>query len=95
MRIAARGPVRADALGNGEVEYAEVAIEDGGAGIKEKELPRIVEPFYTTKARGTGLGLPIAKRIIEAHEGDLRIESREGEGTKVTVLIPLSKGAGR
>jgi PAS domain S-box-containing protein len=95
LRIAARGPVRADALGNGEVEYAEVAIEDGGAGIKEKDLPRIVEPFYSTKARGTGLGLPIAKRIIEAHEGDLRIESREGEGTKVTVRIPLSKGAGR
>jgi signal transduction histidine kinase len=95
LRIATRGPVGADSSGESGVEHAQVVIQDSGSGIKEQELPKIVEPFYTTKARGTGLGLPIAKRIIEAHEGDLRIESREGQGTSVTVWLPLAKGVGR
>jgi PAS domain S-box-containing protein len=93
LRIATRGPVGADA--SREAGYAQVIIQDSGSGIKEQDLAKIVEPFYTTKARGTGLGLPITKRIIEAHEGELRIESSEGEGTSVTVRLPLAKGGGR
>jgi two-component system, sporulation sensor kinase E len=94
LTVAVRGPVRAERSGDGEAEYAEVIIGDNGVGISEEDLHKIVEPFYTTKARGTGLGLPIADRIIEAHDGELRVESREGEGTKVTVRLPLAKGAG-
>ena len=91
LRIAARGPVP----GEGQVRYLEVVLEDNGLGIKEEELPKIFQPFYTTKARGTGLGLPIAQRIIEEHKGELTVESREGEGTKVTVRLLLPEGAGR
>lgn len=94
LTVAVRGPVRAERSGDGEAEYAEVILGDNGVGISEEDVHKIVEPFYTTKARGTGLGLPIASRIIEAHEGELRIESREGEGTKVTVRLPMAKGAG-
>jgi len=93
LTVAVRGPVSAVRAGDGEAEFAEVEIGDSGVGISEEELHKIVEPFYTTKARGTGLGLPIAQRIIEAHEGELRIESREGEGTKVTVRLPVVKRA--
>jgi PAS domain S-box-containing protein len=91
LRIAARRPVS----GEGQARYVEVMIEDNGVGIKEGELPKIFDPFRSTKARGTGLGLPIAKRIIEEHKGELTVESREGEGTKVSVRLPLSEGAGR
>jgi signal transduction histidine kinase len=95
VRIAVAGPVRADVLGEREVECVEVVIEDHGMGIKKEDMDRIVDPFVTTKARGTGLGLPIAKRIIEEHKGELKIESEEGEGTRVTVRLPLTKGGGR
>jgi PAS domain S-box-containing protein len=95
LRIAGGGPVRADLLGEREVEYIEVVIEDDGIGIKKEDMDRIIDPFVTTKARGTGLGLPIAKRIIEEHKGEVKIESTEGEGTKITVRLPLGKGGGR
>jgi len=90
LRVAARAPVS----GESQVRYLEVVIQDGGLGIKAEELPKIFQPFYTTKARGTGLGLPIAQRIVEGHKGELTVESREGEGTTVTVRLPLSDGAG-
>lgn len=95
LRLSGGGPVRADLLGEREVEYIEVVIEDDGIGIKKEDMDRIIDPFVTTKARGTGLGLPIAKRIIEEHKGDVKIESTEGEGTKITVRLPLGKGGGR
>lgn len=68
-----------------------VIIEDDGAGMKPSVLARVYEPFYTTKARGTGLGLPICKRIVEAHGGVLDIQSEVGAGTRVTFDIPEQK----
>jgi two-component system sensor histidine kinase DctS len=50
---------------------------------------RLFEPFFTTKQKGTGLGMPIAKKIAELHRGDLAVESREGEGTIITVRLPI------
>jgi PAS domain S-box-containing protein len=91
LRIAVRGPVD----GDGEAGFVRAVIQDNGVGIKEEDMPRILDPFVTTKVRGTGLGLPIAQRIIEEHKGDFKIESKEGEGTKVTVQLPLGKGGGR
>jgi PAS domain S-box-containing protein len=91
LRVTAREAV----AGDGQMRHIEVVIEDNGVGIKEEELPKIFQPFYTTKARGTGLGLPIAQRIIEEHKGELTVESKEGEGTRVTVRLPLPDGAGR
>jgi signal transduction histidine kinase len=71
-------------------EGVEVIISDSGSGIPPEQMEKIFNYYYTTKEKGVGLGLPIAHRIIEAHEGQLKIESRVGSGTKVTVLLPVS-----
>lgn len=65
-----------------------VLVEDRGCGMSPDVIERAFEPFYTTKARGTGLGLPICKRIIEAHGGTIEIQSFSGKGTRVTVELP-------
>ncbi len=63
-------------------------IKDYGPGIKPEVRPRIFEPFFTTKPRGTGLGLAVVYRIVENLKGDLKVISREGEGTVFEVRIP-------
>jgi len=84
-----------------EVEYKEdavqVRVEDKGGGISKEHLDHIFKPFFTTKHQGTGLGLPITQRIVEEHEGEIRIESTLGNGTRVLLSFPvvterLSKG---
>lgn len=69
-------------------EWIEVIITDSGSGIPPDQLEKIFNYYYTTKENGVGLGLPIAHRIIEAHRGQLKIESQAGVGTKVTVRLP-------
>lgn len=66
----------------------EIAISDSGSGIPPEQMEKIFNYYYTTKEKGVGLGLPIAHRIIEAHGGRLKVESRVGVGTKVTVTLP-------
>jgi len=74
------------------VERAEnevrISIQENGRGIEAEELERIFEPFFSTRPDGTGLGLPIARRIALAHGGDLTVESELGVGTTVTVRFP-------
>jgi signal transduction histidine kinase len=67
-----------------------IAVADTGPGIAPEHLPRLFEPFFTTKLRGqgTGLGLPICRDIVQAHGGDISIETRVGVGTTVSVWIP-------
>lgn len=67
-----------------------LTVRDEGKGMTTEALARAFEPFFTTKARGTGLGLPICKRIVEAHGGDIKLQSELGQGTTVTVHLPLS-----
>ncbi|MGE0480224.1 MAG: protoglobin domain-containing protein [Phycisphaerae bacterium] len=64
-------------------------VEDRGAGMSPDVLRRATEPFFTTKARGTGLGLPICQKIADAHGGRLEIRSVVGKGTTVIVVLPL------
>jgi two-component system NtrC family sensor kinase len=66
-----------------------IRITDNGCGMDTETLEHIFEPFFTTKERGTGLGLAISKQIIEQHQGSIEMHSRPGEGTRVTVRIPL------
>jgi len=66
-----------------------VRIEDTGTGIPQDVLKNLFRPFHSTKAGGTGLGLVIAKRIVEEHRGIITIESRKGIGTVVTILLPI------
>jgi signal transduction histidine kinase len=77
-----------------EGKQAIVSICDQGKGIKDSDLPRIFEQFYTgdrsRKGRGVGLGLAIAKRIIEAHGGSINASSKLGEGATFTICLPLT-----
>jgi signal transduction histidine kinase len=66
----------------------QLEIEDRGPGMDEQTCQRALEPFFTTKSRGTGLGLPICRRIAESHSGTLTIHSAAGQGTRVCVLLP-------
>ncbi|MFC3885224.1 ATP-binding protein [Bacillus songklensis] len=68
---------------------AKIIIQDEGCGIEEASIPRLGEPFYSTKSSGTGLGLMISYRIIEQHNGQIAFSSRVGVGTKVEVILPL------
>jgi signal transduction histidine kinase len=70
-------------------DAVEVMISDSGSGIPSEQMEKIFNYYYTTKEKGVGLGLPIAHRIIEAHGGQLKIESRVDSGTKVTVRLPV------
>lgn len=70
---------------------ARVQISDQGSGMPPEALARIGEPFFTTKEQGTGLGVMVSKRMVADHGGDLLIESEEGRGTTVTVLLPAAK----
>jgi len=67
----------------------EVAFIDTGAGMSEEVLKRLWTPLFTTKAKGMGLGLPICKRIVEAHGGKITVESTMNKGTTFTIIIPL------
>jgi two-component system sensor histidine kinase PilS (NtrC family) len=69
-------------------DRAYVRVVDRGPGIAPADLARLFEPFFTTKAGGTGLGLSICHRIVEAHDGEIRLESRPGEGARFTVILP-------
>src|SRR5262245_17243526 len=66
-----------------------ISIADRGAGIDRADLPRIFDPYFTTKRGGTGLGLPIAKNIIEGLGGAIRVCSTPGQGTEIRIELPL------
>ncbi len=65
-----------------------IELVDQGPGIPADKLERIYEPFFTTKEKGTGLGVPLAKKFIESHGGTFSIRSEEGEGTTVLIWLP-------
>jgi len=70
-------------------DYASVVVSDTGRGISPQNLPNIFRPFYTTKGDGTGLGLSLAHRIVEDHQGRIEVSSVVGQGSTFTVLLPF------
>ena len=65
-----------------------IKVNDNGHGIIPEEMPRVFEPFYTTKAKGTGLGLALCRKIVEEHGGMIEAKSAAGQGTTVSITIP-------
>lgn len=73
-------------------EEVEIVVQDDGPGIRAEDRPKLFTPFFTTKRRGSGLGLSVSKRIVEGHPGGrLALESEEGKGTLVRINLPLVK----
>jgi two-component system, NtrC family, sensor histidine kinase HydH len=72
-------------------DMVRLEITDTGTGIGEEEAKKILEPFYTTKAQGLGLGMPHAKKIIDQHGGTITLNSRIGEGTTISITLPAGK----
>lgn len=71
-------------------DYIIISVEDNGEGMKGSELARLGEPYYSNKTKGTGLGLMVTFRIIEAMNGTINFQSKKGEGTEVIVKLPAS-----
>ncbi len=71
--------------------YVDVRIEDTGAGMTEAQIPKIFEPYFTTKQNksGTGLGLYITKKVVEDHNGSIKVDSKPQAGTTFTIRLPL------
>lgn len=80
-----------DALPLKEGNYVRITVSDTGVGIPEKQLPRIFDPFYSTKDKGSGLGLSISHAIIKRHNGFIRVESEVGTGTTFHIYLPASE----
>jgi PAS domain S-box-containing protein len=73
------------------VRSVAVSIADTGTGISEKDLPKLFEPLFTTKAKGIGLGLALSKMLVEGHGGRIEVESEVGKGSTFSVTLPVSR----
>ena len=62
-------------------------VSDNGEGIEQKKIDKILDPFYTTKSGGTGLGLAVVHGAVKAHQGELNIQSEIGKGTDITLTL--------
>jgi len=71
-------------------DFVKVMVVDEGCGISEEKLKKLGEPFYTTKERGTGLGLMVSYKIIKEHGGKVDVKSKEGIGTSFSILLPCT-----
>jgi len=86
-------------LGGGELiirtqktdSSAVIIVSDTGKGIDPENLEKIFHAYYSTKTGGSGLGLSASKKIIEAHNGSIKVDSIVGQGTSFTILLPLEK----
>jgi len=74
-----------------QLKMAVIEVEDNGFGMTEEVKARVFEPYFSTKAEGTGLGLAIAKRIVNDHDGFIRVRSSPGDGTQFTIELPVLK----
>ena len=72
-------------------ELVAISVSDNGNGIPQKIIDKIFQPFFTTKptGQGTGLGLSLSYDIVKAHGGELKVETKEGEGTEFVIQLPI------
>lgn len=76
------------AIGSGENSSLELGVRDTGPGIQREHMPHLFTPFYTSKTRGSGLGLSNVKRIVDAHSGNIEVRSRRGRGAAFLLRLP-------
>ena len=88
-----RVSVGARPVASGGAPVIEIEVVDSGTGIPPADLPRLFSPGFTTKPSGSGIGLAVAERAVEAHHGRILIDSQVGRGTRVTVLLPTDLAA--
>lgn len=89
---AIEGEGRVDVSLQAQGGAVQIIVRDTGRGIPPEQLPNIFRPFFTTKGHGTGLGLSLAKRIIEAHGGKIGVSSVLQQGTQFTITLPYKRG---
>ena len=76
-------------LAQRDARTVRVIVADSGIGIPQEDLPRVFDPYFTTRASGTGLGLAIVQKIVEGHGGEVHLESEPGRGTTAVILLPV------
>ncbi len=78
-----------------DADTVSITVRDRGVGINREDLPRVFDPYFTTKRGGTGLGLPIAKNIVEGLGGTISVASERTRGTDIVITLPLDRGQPR
>jgi len=91
--IQEKGVITISSQGDQRLGSIRVEIADTGCGIAPEHLPRLFEPFFSTKAKGTGLGLAVSYGIIRSHQGNIEVNSQPGRGTCFTIELPLPPAA--
>jgi two-component system, sporulation sensor kinase E len=91
MEASYKGGVVSITLEEVENKLVSMKVVDNGCGISKERLERIGEPFYSSKEKGTGLGLTVSSKIVQSHNGSIRFESEQDEGTSVTINLPLQQ----
>ena len=86
--LSGAGEIRILTAAHGE-HAVMLRVSDNGCGIPLAIRERIFDPFFSTKPSGTGLGMAIARRIVESHQGSIEIDSVEGQGCSVTLVLPV------
>jgi len=87
--VSENGSVTVKSAVDSEQKTVRVEITDNGCGIAADDIKKIFEPFYSTKAKGTGLGLAVSHGIVQNHQGDIRVLSTPGQGTRFTLEFPI------
>ncbi len=77
-----------------EIRTVQLTVEDTGCGIPPEQIDQIFRPFYSTKPKGTGLGLPVVLQIVENHGGHIQVDSEVGRGTRFTITLPAHHAGG-
>ena len=72
-------------------DFVRMTISDSGVGMSEEEITKIFQPFYSTKVKGTGMGLAICRRIVNDHGGEIYVDSKLDVGTHFSVVIPVRR----
>jgi signal transduction histidine kinase len=87
-----KGLIQIQGIFNEKDRHIEISIRDNGYGIPAENINKIMEPFFTTKSQGTGLGLSVCSQVIRLHGGRIEVSSSKNKGSVFTLIIPEKPG---